>query len=102
MPTIKLLNSKRDSVPTRRKREYQEIYQDRRWTILRKAKMRSNPLCELHEFRGKVVPMQEVHHKTPFQEGKSSFEIEELAYDWDNLESLCCECHEERHKKLRQ
>jgi predicted HNH restriction endonuclease len=46
----------------------------------------------------KVVPMKEVHHKKPFQEGRTKEEVEELAFDWDNLESVCAECHETRHK----
>jgi 5-methylcytosine-specific restriction protein A len=101
MPTIKLLKKKRDSVTTTRVRDYQEIYQDRRWKILRRMKMKNNPMCELCDFRGKTKQMEEVHHIKPFETGRSSYEIEELAFDYYNLESLCCDCHEERHKDLK-
>jgi 5-methylcytosine-specific restriction enzyme A len=101
MPTIKLLKRKRDDVRTERVRDYQEIYQDKRWKKLRAWKMRNNPLCELCEARGKVVQMEEVHHLIPFDSGATKEEVEELAFDYDNLESLCEKCHEERHKELK-
>jgi 5-methylcytosine-specific restriction enzyme A len=100
MPTIKLLKRKRDSVPTRKKGEYQEVYQDKRWKKLRDAKMKAFPLCERCESLGKVVPMDEVHHKKPFYNSDKDV-VESLAFDWDNLESLCSECHEIRHKELK-
>lgn len=100
MPFIKLLKRKRDSVPTKRKQDYQDIYQDKRWLKLRNHKRRVSPLCERCEEMGRVTPMKEVHHKTPFQRGRTKDEIEELAFDWDNLESVCNECHKERHKEL--
>ena len=101
MPTIKLLKRKRDPVRTIKKGEYQGIYQDRRWLKLRNQKRRVNPLCERCERKGKVTPMAEVHHKKPFQEGRTPAEVEALAYDWYNLESVCEPCHEEAHKELK-
>jgi 5-methylcytosine-specific restriction protein A len=96
MPTIKLLKRKRDSVSTSRKRDYQEIYQDKRWLKLRNHKRRVNPLCERCESLGKVTPMVEVHHKVPFDDEP------DLAFECDNLESLCTLCHEFRHKELKR
>lgn len=101
MPTIKLLQRKRDNVPTQRKGEYQNIYQDKRWKKLRAQKMRVNPLCERCEKKGKVTPAEEVHHKIPFETGSTPEEIELLAFDWDNLESDCTSCHKEAHKELK-
>lgn len=100
MPTIKLLRRKRDNVPTVRKGLYQDIYQDRRWLNLRNHKRRVNPLCERCMELNKVTPMDEVHHKIPFDTGKTKDEIESLAFDWDNLESVCEPCHKTRHKEL--
>lgn len=102
MPTIKLLKCKRDSVPTTRKGEYQNIYQDKRWLLLRNHKRRVNPVCERCESLNKTTPTKEVHHKKPFQLGKTPEEIESLAFDWYNLESLCEPCHEIRHKELKK
>jgi 5-methylcytosine-specific restriction protein A len=101
MPVIKLLKTKRDPVPTIRKGKYQEIYQDKRWRRLRAAKLRANPLCERCEARGRVTPTEEVHHKIPFDQGTTAEEIEELAFDWDNLMSVCDPCHNEEHEKIK-
>ena len=101
MPTIKLLKSKRDSVPTIRKGEYQSIYQDKRWKKLVAQKKRVNPLCERCESLNKITPLFEIHHRKPFNWGKTPEEVESLAFDWDNLESVCESCHEKRHKELK-
>jgi 5-methylcytosine-specific restriction protein A len=101
MPTIKLLQKKRDNVPTQRKGKYQDIYQDKRWKKLVAQKKRANPLCERCESLRKVKPMDEVHHKIPFAFGRTPEEVESLAFDWENLESLCEPCHELRHKELK-
>lgn len=39
---------------------------------------------------------QMVHHIIPYRERP------DLAYDLDNLEALCFECHEQRHPERRQ
>jgi 5-methylcytosine-specific restriction protein A len=101
MPHIKLLKRKRDTVPTQRKGKYQEVYQDKRWLKLRNHKRRANPLCERCEKKGKVTPAKEVHHKIPFDTGKTPEEVEVLAFGWDNLMSVCEPCHEELHKELK-
>ena len=100
MAYIKLLKRRRDSVRTVRKSEYQVIYQDKRWKRIVAAKKRANPLCERCESLYKVTPMSQVHHKKPFDTGVTPEEIESLAFDYDNTESLCEKCHEIRHKEL--
>ena len=91
----------RINLPKRKKRErtynktaYQRVYQDKRWKRLRKAKLRANPLCEECERMGKTTQTEHVHHIIPFDiEG----DYEELAFDYDNLQSLCHECHVKKH-----
>lgn len=101
MTYIKLLKKKRDNVRTTRKGEYQSIYQDKRWKKLFTWKKKAFPLCERCDSRGRTVAMAEVHHKIPFDRGRTPEEVESLAFDWDNLESLCEPCHEKRHKELK-
>jgi len=100
MPTINL-GQQRRAVRTINKQLYQDIYQDPRWKRLRAAKFRENPLCEKCEAKGMVVMAKEVHHKIPFQTGRTPEEVERLAFDWDNLQSLCITCHKEEDKKMR-
>jgi 5-methylcytosine-specific restriction enzyme A len=99
MPTINLgYKKKRDT--TYNTTKHQEVYQDKRWKRLRKLKFLINPLCEVCEKRGKVVVADEIHHIIPFLTGTTEEEIETLAFDYDNLISLCIACHKEAHRLL--
>lgn len=62
--------------------------------------MRVNPICEKCELTNRIRPADEVHHIIPFDRGRTAAEREKLAYDWDNLLSLCQDCHDEIHKAL--
>jgi 5-methylcytosine-specific restriction protein A len=102
MTHIKLLPRRRDSVPTNKKREYQEIYQDKRWKFIRAAKLREKPICERCEQKNRVTTADQVHHKIPFAWGRSPEEIDRLAFDYDNMMSVCNSCHDEIHVELEQ
>jgi len=92
MPTINLGKQKaRDK--TTAKQSYQHIYQNKRWKRVRAAKVRLNPLCEICELLGITKEVEEVHHVIPFMTGKTPEEVQNLAYDIDNLQSLCVEHH---------
>lgn len=47
--------------------------------------------------KGMVVTAKEVHHIKPFE---IDYDLS-LAYDYDNLISLCVECHKKAHERLR-
>ena len=83
---------------------YKERYRDNRlpshkrgynarWNKLRKAKRQANPLCERCQAKGITRIAELVHHITPLDKGG-----ELLA--WDNLMSLCRNCHDEIHMEL--
>lgn len=98
MPTINLGTGKaRDR--TVNKAAYQSIYQDSRWKSLRLQKLKDNPVCELCDLEGKTSPTKEIHHKIPFDISMSQEQIEALAFDYDNLISLCIPCHKKQHLK---
>lgn len=99
MPTINLGTPKRRDY-TIDKRKYQDVYQDRRWKKLRAFKVLNNPICEICESQGKVVQAQEIHHIIPFEIYNEVEDIERLAYDYDNLISLCIEHHKKLHALL--
>jgi 5-methylcytosine-specific restriction endonuclease McrA len=100
MPTIKLLKKKKRD-KTISKQRHQDVYQDKRWKRLVAWKKKVNPLCERCESQGFTRQMDEVHHKKPFEWGIDEAEKESLAFDADNLESLCGPCHDVRHLELR-
>jgi len=98
MPTINL-PKRRERARTYNKTAYQKVYQSKAWRRLRSAKLRANPLCERCLSRGKVSLTTEIHHIKPFDiEG----DWVELAYDFDNLISLCTACHHEIHQEINK
>lgn len=63
--------------------------------MLRAEKMRTSPLCERCRAEGKTVPTQHIHHIVPFD--VNAPDLEARAFDYDNLISLCVECHSKEH-----
>ena len=76
---------------------YQKLINSHRWHLLRKKKFIANPLCEECKKRGRVTPTEEVHHVIPVENGRDEAEMTKLAYDYNNLQSLCKACHAEAH-----
>ncbi len=65
----------------------QRFYNSTRWKRARAVKLGREPLCEEHLKQKRTVVATQVHHKI------SRKERPDLAYDIDNLESLCVSCH---------
>lgn len=75
------------------------VYNTNIWRDLRLAYIMENPLCEICKSQGKVVSAREVHHKIHLSKGRTRFEKEQIGFDWNNLQSLCKECHKLEHLK---
>jgi 5-methylcytosine-specific restriction protein A len=80
--------------------EAQKIYNSTVWKRLRLRKLLDNPLCEDCQSKGIIKPAVEIHHIIPFMQGINKQSRLRLAYDYDNLISLCSDCHNKRHGKL--
>lgn len=65
------------------------FYATPEWRRLREWKITQNPLCEMCEKGGLVVPAKEVDHIKEIQDGGSKT-------DPDNLQSLCVSCHRKK------
>ena len=78
-----------------------EIYNSREWKELRIAKLRStNGLCEECLKEGIITAARCVHHVVPIETARTKEEMRRLAFDWNNLMSLCKSCHARIHKEL--
>lgn len=75
----------------------QRIYASPRWQKLRRYKLQCAPLCELCEAQGRTVAAVQVHHKISFVDIDDPNRQYELAFDYDNLQSLCRTCHASIH-----
>ena len=88
--------------------KYQKLLNSKRWKQLRMAYLQKHPLCErCHregiEQRGKPYRRSaiDVHHKVPVESAHSIQEMEQLAFDWHNLQALCIPCHIKAHAEQR-
>ena len=98
MPTINLNKNKRKNQPSNRRKERQDIYNTPQWKKLSKAFKMANPLCEECLAKGIIKEAQHIHHIQSFMTVYDDLKRKELAYDWNNLQALCVECHILTHK----
>lgn len=63
------------------------VYKTALWQRLRLQQLRDEPLCRYCGEMGRTVPAIDVDHKIPHRGNR------ELAFDPDNLQSLCKKCH---------
>lgn len=107
MPTIN--KPKKKQVKQGRSKEASEIYNNSRWKKLRNAYLMQHPLCEecLRLLDDGIIdisevqPTKEIHHINPILTGESRLEMEELAYDGNNLMALCQHHHHQLHNNLK-
>ncbi|MDD7319399.1 MAG: HNH endonuclease [Prevotellaceae bacterium] len=76
---------------------YIQIMNSSQWRKLRDTKRAADPLCEECLKHGIMEPMREVHHIKEIESGRSEAECKELAFAWNNLQSLCHSCHKAIH-----
>ena len=89
-------------------KDKQEIYNSREWKELTIQKKRANPLCEQCIKDGEAIgipggyvkSVECVHHIIPIETARTKEEMRRLAFDWNNLMSLCKSCHARIHKEL--
>lgn len=74
-------------------------YNTLRWRKLREAKLQDSPLCEICLEKGKVTPATEVHHIHHVADVGSFLEAMDVAFDYNNLMSLCTQCHQDLHAR---
>ena len=81
----------------KKKAIYSALLNSWKWQQLRRKKFLANPVCEDCAAKGRVTPTEEIHHNRPVESGKDEIEMRQLAYDYNNLVSLCKACHAARH-----
>ena len=77
-----------------RRKERQKIYQDSRWQKLRVIKLQKDPCCQVC---GSIDNLQVHHIISMFNGYYSPQEYDRLAFDINNLCTLCQDCHKKVH-----
>lgn len=98
MPTINKPKRRQqyESLDAKRK-ERMQIYNTARWKELRLTKLRQDPLCERCKEEGRITPADDIHHITSFMSSNDFHQRRFLAFDMNNLKSLCDKCHQREH-----
>lgn len=90
-------------IKERKRLEYKRIIHSQRWATLSRAYKGAHPFCEECMKAGIWdSPSEEVHHVRPIGTGRNWDEMVALAFDENNLEALCHECHTRIHQKMNR
>lgn len=97
MAYIKKRKSNRNRQYEMKRKERMRVYNTQRWKEIRDWKRISNPLCEECLKEDRTTPTEEVHHIVSFMTTDDPIKRTHLAFDYENLMSLCKECHQKMH-----
>lgn len=97
MPTINKPKKSYQKDGNKYNTERRKVYNSERWKRLRLWKLANNPLCESCNKEGKTIPAEDIHHIVSFMSTNDYNRRTFLAYDYDNLMSLCKHCHQRIH-----
>ncbi|MHB9056236.1 MAG: HNH endonuclease [Paludibacteraceae bacterium] len=81
--------------------QYKKLINCQKWAKLRSEKLKNNPLCEHCQVAGIITPGAEIHHITPIDTGANYERMKLLAYNYNNLVTLCHTCHIQAHVELQ-
>lgn len=101
MPTIYKPKIQRNNSGNQYDKDRRKIYNTERWRKLRDWKVVQNPLCELCLKEGMITPADDVHHIRSFMSADIPEVRYQLAYDPENLMSLCKRHHQAIHNKQK-
>lgn len=97
MPTLKSRLKKKPSRYDPQRKERMRVYNTARWRKLRDLKLKDQPLCEVCLSKGIVKQADEVHHIESFMSYDTRSEQSLKAYSYNNLQSICKQCHQREH-----
>lgn len=100
MPTInrQRISEKPTPYKSQSKVDSANYYNSIQWSNLRRSYIKEHPLCEECMNQGIVKAAEHVHHIIPFMSGNTDDERWNLLTDVNNLQSLCLECHHDKHR----
>lgn len=78
--------------------EIQKIYNTSKWKKIRQSYLMEHPLCEVCLSNDVVTEAFDVHHIREISNGDTFEEMLDIAYNSDNLMSVCRSCHSQIHK----
>lgn len=99
MPTIYKPKKAKKKEKKLYEEERRKIYKSTRWRKLRALKIAEQPLCEMCLKEGRTTIAEDVHHIESFMSTDDKVLRLALAYDYENLMSICKTHHQMIHNK---
>ncbi len=81
-----------DKIYNKNRPERDKLYYSRQWKQISMLYRKQHPLCEECERNGRIVKADLVDHIVAVNNSGSM-------WSWDNLQSLCMNCHNKKHSK---
>lgn len=94
----RIYKPKKNRRKSENRKQRMAIYNTARWRRLREVKLMNNPLCENCLLEDRTTEAEDVHHMVSFMSTQDNITRRHLAFDYDNLKSLCKECHNKEHQ----
>jgi len=94
MPTLN--KPKKTTTKSDKSKERIAVYATTKWRKLRLSKLMDNPLCEVCLAIDIITPAIDIHHIDSFMNYEGLKRLDK-AFNYDNLQSLCKECHQKLH-----
>lgn len=73
----------------------EQFYKNKAWQRVQNNYIQTHRYCERCLKKGLYIPAKIVHHKKHLT--KEDIRKPEILYGFDNLESLCLDCHNKEH-----
>jgi len=74
-------------------------YNTTRWRKLRAVKLSESPLCIICDKEGVITLANVVDHISNVSSGDSPAQMEQMMWDYNNLQSVCDSCHNKKSGK---
>ena len=94
MPTLN--KTPKQKTKSDNSKDRHKIYDTTKWRKLRLAKLVTSPLCEMCLAIDIITPAIDIHHIDSFMNYEGLKRLDK-AFNYDNLQSLCKECHQKIH-----
>ena len=80
--------------------EQKRFYSSKKWIKCRDTYLSEHQICERCAKRGIIVAAEHVHHKRELT--AKNYKNPMIAFNPDNLEALCWECHNKEHHSIKE
>jgi len=95
MPTLN--KTPKQKTKSDNSKDRHKIYDTLKWRKLRLSKLIDSPLCEMCLAKDIITVGVDIHHIISFLSTDDLNKRSDLAFDYNNLQTVCKNCHQKIH-----